>query len=121
MPSFPVSAESVGASLTVVGFIIASYGLVQFALRIPVGYLADRSGSRLPFIVIGLLANALGAIGMALFPHPILLVIWRGIHGIGAASYVTSAVFFAGFLVERFFAGRRLVVFFALEASASVS
>lgn len=97
MPSFPVYAESVGASLTVVGFIIASFGLVQFALRIPVGYFADRSGSRLPFIVIGLLANALGAIGMALFPHPILLVFWRGIHGIGAASYVTSTVYFAGF------------------------
>ena len=97
MPTFPVYAESLGASLTVVGLIIASYGFVQFALRIPVGYLSDRRGSRLPFIVIGLLANAVGAVGMALFPTPFLLIVWRGVHGIGAASFVTSAVYFAGF------------------------
>ncbi len=97
MPTFPVYAKSLGASLTVVGLIIASYGLVQFALRIPVGYLSDRRGSRLPFITIGLLANALGAAGMALFPGPILLILWRGLHGVGAASFVTSSVYFASF------------------------
>ena len=69
----------------------------SFALRIPVGYLSDRRGSRLPFIVIGLLANALGAVGMALFPGPFLLIVWRGLHGVGAASFVTSSVYFAGF------------------------
>ncbi len=97
MPTFPVYAESLGASLTVVGLIIASYGFVQFALRIPVGYLSDRRGSRLPFITIGLLANALGAAGMALFPGPFLLILWRGLHGVGAASFVTSSVYFASF------------------------
>ena len=97
MPTFPVYAESLGASLTVVGLIIASYGFVQFALRIPVGYLSDRRGSRLPFIAIGLLANALGAAGMALFPSPFLLILWRGLHGVGAASFVTSSVYFASF------------------------
>ena len=97
MPTFPVYAESLGASLTVVGLIIASYGLVQFALRIPLGYVSDRRGARLPFIVIGLFANALGAVGMALFPSPFLLIIWRGLHGVGAASFVTSSVYFASF------------------------
>ncbi|MBQ35253.1 MAG: MFS transporter, partial [Gemmatimonadaceae bacterium] len=58
MPTFPVYAEGLGASLTMVGLIIASYGFVQFALRIPIGYLSDRRGARLPFILIGLLANA---------------------------------------------------------------
>ena len=97
MPTFPVYADSRGASLAVVGVIIASYGFVQFLLRIPVGYLSDRHGSRLMFIVIGLLANALGSIGMALFPSPLFLVIWRGVHGVGAASWVVTAVYFASF------------------------
>ena len=97
MPTFPVYAEGLGASLTMVGLIIASYGFVQFALRIPIGYLSDRRGARLPFILIGLLANAVGAIGMASFPTPFMLIIWRGFHGVGAASFVTSAVYFAGF------------------------
>ena len=97
MPTFPVYAEGLGASLTMVGLIIASYGFVQFALRIPIGYLSDKRGSRLPFILIGLLANLVGAVGMALFPTPFLLIVWRGFHGIGAASFVTSAVYFAGF------------------------
>jgi MFS family permease len=97
MPAFPVYADSRGASLAVVGVIIASYGFIQFLLRIPVGYLSDRHGSRLIFIVIGLLANALGSVGMALFPSPALLIVWRGIHGVGAASWVVTAVYFASF------------------------
>ena len=97
MPTFPFYAASLGASLTVVGLIIASYGFVQFALRIPVGYFSDRHGARLPFITIGLLANALGAVGMALFPSPLLLILWRGLQGVGAASFVTSSVYFASF------------------------
>ena len=97
MPAFPVYAESLGASLTVVGLIIAAYGLVQFILRIPIGYLSDRYGIRLPFMTLGLVAIAIGAIGMALFPSPILLIVWRGFHGVGATSFVISAVYFAGF------------------------
>ena len=97
MPAFPVYADSRGASLAVVGVIIASYGFVQFLLRIPVGYLSDRHRSRLTFIVIGLLANALGSVGMALFPSPVLLIVWRGIHGVGAASWVVTVVYFASF------------------------
>ncbi|HCU73798.1 MAG TPA: hypothetical protein DGO43_08315 [Chloroflexi bacterium] len=97
MPAFPVYAESLGASLTVVGLIIAAYGLVQFILRVPIGYLSDRYGIRLPFMALGLIAIAIGAIGMALFPDPVLLIVWRSFHGVGATSFVISAVYFAGF------------------------
>ena len=75
MPAFQVYAESLGASLTVVGLIIAAYGLVQFILRVPIGYLSDRYGIRLPFMALGLIAIAIGAIGMALFPDPVLLIV----------------------------------------------
>ena len=94
MPAFPDYAESLGASLTVGGLIIAAYGLVQFILRVPIGYLSDRYGIRLPFMALGLIAIAIGAIGMALFPDPVLLIVWRGFHGVGATSFVISAVYF---------------------------
>lgn len=97
MPTLQVFARSVGASLTVIGFIVGSYGFVQFVLRIPVGYLSDRLGKRVPFIIAGLTANTLGAVGMALVASPWMLVLWRGMHGVGASSYVTSAVYFAAF------------------------
>ena len=97
IPTLAVFAGSVGASLSVVGLIIGSYGFVQFLLRIPVGYLSDRTGKRVPFIIAGLAANAIGAVGMGLVATPWMLVLWRGVHGIGAASYVTSSVYFAAF------------------------
>lgn len=97
VPTLAVFARSIGASLTVVGLIVAAYGFVQFILRVPVGYFSDRFGRRAPFILVGLAANVLGALGMGLFASPVLLILWRGVHGVGAASYVTSSVFFAGF------------------------
>ncbi len=97
IPTLAVYATSIGASLTMVGLMIGSYGFVQFLLRIPTGYLSDRLGKRVPFILVGLAANAAGAAGMALLASPWMLVLWRGVHGIGAASYVTSSVYFAAF------------------------
>jgi len=37
VPVLPVYAESLGASLTVVGIIVASYSIPQLLLRIPWG------------------------------------------------------------------------------------
>ncbi len=97
IPTLAVFAGSVGASLSVIGFIVAAYGFVQFLLRIPVGYLSDRTGKRVPFIIAGLAATAIGDVGMALLSTPWMLVFWRGVHGIGAASFVPLSVYFAGF------------------------
>ena len=97
IPTLAVFAGSVGASLSVIGFIVAAYGFVQFLLRIPVGYLSDRTGKRVPFIIAGLVATAIGDVGMALLSTPWMLVFWRGVHGIGAASFVPLSVYFAGF------------------------
>ena len=61
------------------------------------GYLSDRTGKRMPFIIGGLAANAIGDAGMALLSTPWMLVFWRGVHGIGAASFVPLSVYFAAF------------------------
>ncbi len=97
IPTLAVFAGSIGASLSVIGFIVAAYGFVQFLLRIPVGYLSDRTGRRVPFIIAGLAATAIGDAGMALLSTPWMLVFWRGVHGIGAASFVPLSVYFAAF------------------------
>ena len=101
IPTLAVFAGSIGASLSVIGFIVAAYGFVQFLLRIPVGYLSDRTGKRVPFIIAGLAATAIGDAGMALLSTPWMLVFWRGVHGIGAASFVPLSVYFAGFFRPR--------------------
>ncbi|HEX5414588.1 MAG TPA: hypothetical protein VFZ25_02905, partial [Chloroflexota bacterium] len=37
VPILPVYAQTLGASLTVVGLVVSAYGLGQLVLRIPVG------------------------------------------------------------------------------------
>lgn len=97
VPTLAVFAQDRGADLGIIGLIVAAYGLVQFALRIPTGYLADRFGKRSLLIQIGLMGNLVGAVGMTIWNEPWLLVLWRGFHGLGAASFVVIVVYFSAF------------------------
>ena len=53
VPILPVYAQSMGASLSLVGLIVASYGVVQLLLRIPLGVASDWLGRRKPFVLAG--------------------------------------------------------------------
>ena len=97
VPTLAVFAQDRGADFGIIGLIVAAYGLVQFALRIPTGYLADRFGKRSLLIQIGLMGNLVGAVGMTIWNEPWLLVLWRGFHGVGAASFVVIVVYFSSF------------------------
>jgi DHA1 family multidrug resistance protein-like MFS transporter len=59
-PVLPVYAKSLGASLTVVGIIVAAYALPQFLFRIPLGIWSDSLGRRKPFIVGGAIMVVIG-------------------------------------------------------------
>tara|TARA_B100001123_G_scaffold446071_1_gene599341 strand:+ start:2796 stop:3938 length:1143 start_codon:yes stop_codon:yes gene_type:complete len=97
VPTLAVFAQDRGADFGIIGLIVAAYGLVQFALRIPTGYLADRFGKRSLLIQIGLMGNLVGAVGMTIWNEPWLLVLWRCFHGVGAASFVVIVVYFSSF------------------------
>ncbi|MDP3064564.1 MAG: MFS transporter [Chloroflexota bacterium] len=95
VPILPVYAESLGASLSMVGIVVASYAIAQLTLRIPIGVWADRLGRRKPFVVAGFVFAALGGLGLALAPNPWMLFAARAVTGIAAATWVATTVFFA--------------------------
>lgn len=70
VPILPAHAEAMGASLVMVGGVIASYAIAQLLLRMPVGAWADYVRRRKPFVVGGLLFASAGAGIMAVAPDP---------------------------------------------------
>lgn len=97
VPILPSHAESQGASLPMVGAVIASYAIAQLLLRAPIGIWADSMGRRKPFVVAGLLVASLGALVLAVAPSPWFLFAGRTITGVAAATWVISTVFFASY------------------------
>lgn len=95
VPILPVYSQSMGASLVVVGLVVAAYGFSQLCLRIPIGLASDRWGRRKPFCVAGLLIASVGCLVLIVAPTPYWLVIGRGIVGISAATWVTITVMFS--------------------------
>jgi predicted MFS family arabinose efflux permease len=124
VPILPAHAESMGASLVMVGAVISSYAIAQLLLRMPVGALADHVGRRKPFVVGGLLVASAGAAAMAVAPDPWSLFAGRAVTGIAAATWVVSSVFFASyFTAERTARGIGIISFVnngAMVAATSV-
>ena len=101
VPILPAHAESMGASLVMVGAVISSYAIAQLLLRMPVGAWADHVGRRKPFVVGGLLVASAGAAAMAIAPDPWSLFAGRAVTGVAAATWVVSSVFFASYFTAK--------------------
>ncbi len=95
VPILPPYAKELGGSLTIIGFIVASYGLSQFLFRFPLGIWSDRLGRRKPFVISGFIFTAISCLGLALSPNPWVLLIFRGIAGISASMWVALTVMFS--------------------------
>ena len=96
-PILSVYAESLGATFTLIGIVVGTYGLVQMVLRIPLGVLSDRWGRRLPFLYAGHFFNFVGCLGLALAPTATYLAVFRGVLGISAATWVAFTVLYASY------------------------
>lgn len=102
LPVLPVHAEvNLGATMGLVGTIVGAYGFAQLLLRIPLGIWSDRVGLRKPFILAGLAAAVVGALGMGLTADPRWLVLWRGMSGVGAAAWVAFTVLFSSYFAPQ--------------------
>ncbi|HEU5395005.1 MAG TPA: MFS transporter [Candidatus Methylomirabilis sp.] len=97
VPTLAPYAQVLGASLSVIGLILAAYGFTQFALRIPLGLWADRHGRCRPFILAGFLLALASGLGLGFAPGAGALLFFRGLAGVGAASWVAFTVLFAGY------------------------
>ena len=97
-PILSVYAESLGATFTLIGIVVGTYGLVQMVLRIPLGILSDRWGRRLPFLYAGtFLQHCWAAWVWHWPPPPPILAVFRGVLGISAATWVAFTVLYASY------------------------
>ena len=97
VPILPVYAQALGASLSMVGLIVASYSMPQLLLRIPIGVLFDATTRRKLLIAIEILMTLFGALGLGLAPHPWSLFFARALTGVGAAGWVIFSVYLTGY------------------------
>jgi predicted MFS family arabinose efflux permease len=89
--------ESKGASHVMAGAVLASYGLTQTVLRIPLGVFSDRLRARKPFVTAGLVASTASGLGLIFADSPLMLLVLRGLAGVAAASWVVYPVLFSSY------------------------
>ncbi|OQB27575.1 MAG: Inner membrane transport protein YajR [Chloroflexi bacterium ADurb.Bin180] len=97
----PVYAKDIGASLTLVGIVVAGYGFVQSVLRIPLGMISDRWRRRKPFVLAGFSIIVVSCLGLASSPAPEWLAVFRTLAGVAASFYSSVAVLFVSYFPRR--------------------
>ena len=97
VPTLSTYAIKIGASLSMVGLISGSYGLMQLIARLPIGILSDRFRQRKLYIILGLGFTALAAAGMMTLRTPTALLIFRAVSGIAASMWVAFTVLYSGY------------------------
>lgn len=92
IPVFSLEAATLqGASPSLIGIALGSYGLTQGLLQIPFGLLSDKVG-RKPMITLGLILFAIGSVIGALTDSIYGMILARIIQGTGAIGSVLIAL-----------------------------
>jgi MFS family permease len=97
VPTLAPYAQSLGASYDTVGMILGSYGLTQLLLRIPIGIFSDAWGARKLFVISGVVLASISSFGMWLVPSVGSLLLFRGLAGIAASTWVDYTVLYASY------------------------
>lgn len=90
VPIVPTFARSFGVSQALAGLVISVYGLGRLLFDLPMGGLAERLGRR-KVIIVGELITAVGSILCGFAGSFWLLIFFRFIGGVGAATVLTGA------------------------------
>ncbi|HEY3425010.1 MAG TPA: MFS transporter, partial [Negativicutes bacterium] len=98
VPILAPYAQQLGASYSMIGIIVGSYGLTQLLLRIPVGVISDALGRRKLFVISGVCLSVFSALGMWLFTSSVVaLLVFRGLSGVAAAAWVDYTVLYVSY------------------------
>jgi MFS family permease len=89
-PSFSLYAQSLGASLALIGALSATGGITQMLAGVPMGILADKRGHR-NVLLVGMALFAISSFLYTIVPNPYLLLGVRVLAGLASVS-----VFFVG-------------------------
>ena len=89
-PTIAPYAEGLGASVALVGIVVAAYSFTNLFGNLGAGFVLDRWGRRFP-IALGLAITAVAVFSYSLVQTPEQLIVVRAIHGIGAAVLAPGA------------------------------
>ncbi|NLD86840.1 MAG: MFS transporter, partial [Clostridiales bacterium] len=90
----PYAAE-LNATGVMIGLIGGAYGISQTVLRIPLGFLSDKTDKRKIFILIGTLCSGIAGLIVVLFRSPMSLFLCRIMTGVQAATWVQLTVLYS--------------------------
>jgi MFS family permease len=94
VPTLPLYVESKVDSLAWVGFVLATYGIWQMIIRVPLGIASDRVGRRKPFVIVGFVLSAFGAWIMGNAKGTTGLAVGRSLSGFAVSTWVPLLIFF---------------------------
>ncbi|MBR0086613.1 MAG: MFS transporter [Lachnospiraceae bacterium] len=107
-PSFltTYATNTLGATKTLAGMIVGSYGLTQMILRIPLGIASDALKKRKLFVMIGFMLSIIASAGLSVtaliagrekIPEGLAyaVLVFRGMSGMMAATWVNFSVLYA--------------------------
>jgi multidrug resistance protein len=94
LPILPLWAETFGASPIEIGFLAASYSLMQVIFAPVWGRLSDRYGRR-PIILVTLAGSAISSLMIGLAGSLLVLFLARILNGISGASYAAAQAYVA--------------------------
>ncbi len=96
-PSFlsVYAKTTLGAAPVFVGLIVGSYGFMQMLLRIPLGVFSDMLRRRKPFLIGGMIASILSAVGLAVVKTPVGALFFRGLAGVAVSTWVAHTALYS--------------------------
>jgi DHA1 family multidrug resistance protein-like MFS transporter len=92
-PILPDYAETFNVNYTLVGLVVAAFGIARMFIDLPAGYLAQRFNKK-SLMLVGLLIVSSSSIIAGLAQNYLTLLVARIIEGLGSAIYVTTATIF---------------------------
>lgn len=110
LPLLPVYAKSFGASGATIGLTMSAFAIPQLVVSPFAGKLADRFG-RKPFLLLGAFAYFASAIGWWAADTLAVVIIFRGLSGIGSALIFSNAQAYVGDLAPAGSEGRYMGAF----------
>ena len=89
-PTIAPHARNLGASVALVGVVVAAYSVTNLFGNLGAGLVLDRWGRRRPMI-FGLAITAVAVLSYAFVNSPEQLIAVRAVHGLGAAALTPGA------------------------------
>jgi len=90
--NFTPYMQSLAFSPSTIGLIIGTYGLTQMVLRIPIGVMSDKLGTRKLFLIIGVAFTFLSALLLFFFENAFVVLLARAGAGVAASTWVNFIV-----------------------------